>query len=610
MIIWVCALTNTARVELMSKRAPEDLRTLLDREHRKLELVQDIAHAIGSTLDLDELLTRIAENVTELINAERSTIYVVDSDTNELWSRVAQSDGKPIEIRLPIGMGVAGWVAERGKVLNVRDAYSDDRFDPTWDQTTGYATRSLLCAPMATKSGQIIGVVQVLNKREEQGFTDDDENYLQAIAGQAAMSLQNAQLVRSLQGNIKELRETKEELERRNRELDLLLELEHFSSSARDLDELLLGVVTRSAERCNAGAGSVVLVNNTKDELKLDVTFAAPGHEPSRFSLPWKTGLAGWVIEKGDAVRVDDASRDPRCSKTIGDMVGYDAKTVLCMPLRGRHEVLGAIELLNKKSDNGDVAFEENDEKVLSLIAGQVVQAVELARSRARRDREDRLATIGHLLSGVLHDLKTPMTVISGYVQLMVQADDAKLRQSYADTVLKQFQYIGSMTTEILTFARGESKILLRRVYLHQFVDEITEHLKKELEPRDIDVKIELRYRGTARFDEGKMRRVFYNIARNAAEAMPRGGTFSIDIGRDADGLMISFSDTGTGVPEEVKSRLFDSFSTAGKKGGTGLGLAVVKKIIDEHQGEITFDSTRDRGTTFTIRLPLEDPTH
>jgi K+-sensing histidine kinase KdpD len=579
----------------------EALQNQLNRERRQLEIVQDIGLALGSILDLDELLARIAENVTELMDAERSTIYVVDPETSDLWSRVAQGQ-EEVEIRLPLGTGIAGWVAKRGEVLNIADAYSDERFDATWDATTGYRTRSCLCAPMATKSGQVIGVIQVLNKGTGGSFTIDDEILIQAIASQAAITLHNARLVRSLLDKNEELRQTKEELEQRNQELDLLLDIEQLANSARDLDQLLGRVITRASERCDAAAGAVVLVNSTSETLTLDVSFAARGAELTRFSLPWGEGPAGWVIQKGQPLRADDATTDARCTKTTEHPAGYDARTVLCVPLRGHHGILGAIELLDTK---GRDAFTDGDEKVLTLISGQVAQAIDLARTRERRDREERLATIGHLLSGVLHDLKTPMTVISGYVQLMVQADDSKLRQSYADTVLKQFQYIGSMTAEILAFARGESNILLRRVYLHQFIEEIGELLRKELEPRGIDVIFELNYRGTARFDEVKMRRVFYNIARNAAEAMPDGGTFSISINRDDKNVILGFSDTGTGVPEEVRNRMFQSFATAGKKGGTGLGLAVVKKIIDEHGGTITFSSEPNRGTTFTITLPL-----
>lgn len=580
-----------------------DLQAQLDRERRKLELVREIGLALGSTTDLDELLARIAENVTELMDAERSTIYVVDEEHSELWSRVAQGE-KQVEFRLPIGAGIAGWVAENGTVLNVRDAYSDERFDPDWDRQTGYRTRSILCAPMANREGGTIGVLQVLNKRGGEVFTADDEVFILAVAGQAAVSLRNAKLVRSILDKNDELGKTKDELEQRNSELDLLLEMEQLSSSARDLDDLLERIIERATKRCGATAGAVVLVDAHCDELKLEAAFRAPGRELCRFPLESNRGIAGWVVKNDRTIRIDEKSDMPElCTeKTVGELVGIQPKSVLCVPVHGHRDVLGAIELL--KSGDGEV-FTAADEKVLTLISGQVARAVELARERQRRDREERLATIGHLLSGVLHDLKTPMTVISGYVQLMAQADESTLRKSYSDTVLKQLQHIGSMTAEILAFARGESKILLRRVYLYQFVEEVGEILRKELEPRGIEVVFNLQYRGTARFDENKMRRVFHNIARNAAEAMPEGGTFSVTVGKDERGLLLQFSDTGTGVPAEIEDRLFESFATAGKKGGTGLGLAVVKKIIDEHRGQISFDSEVDQGTTFSIHLPM-----
>ena len=587
----------------MSDETPSlaGLRAALRREQRKVELVRDIGLALGSTLDLDELLQLVAENVTELMEAERSTIYVVDEATQEIWSRVAQGE-QQVEFRLPVGTGIAGWVAACGDIVNVRDAYHDDRFDPEWDKLTGYVTRSILTAPMRGKDGRVIGALQVLNKRTVGGFTGDDEVFIQAIAAQAAVSLENSQLVFSLIQNNEELQRTKVELEQRNSELDLLLELEQLAASARNLDDLLDRVIRRASALCDADAGAVLLLDS-QETLRFEAAFGARGEEMRRFRLRWGEGIAGWVTRNCFPVRVEDASRDQRHQRTIGEAVGYVAKSVLCVPLRGHSATLGAIELLNK---GGAGQFTEGDEKVLTLIAGQVARAVELARDRERRDREDRLATIGHLLSGVLHDLKTPMTVISGYVQLMAQAQDSAQRQGYAETVLKQFEHISAMTSEILAFARGESSILVRRVYLHRFVEEIGELLRRELEPRGIEVSFELEYKGTARFDEGKIRRVIHNIARNAAEAMPDGGTLSITVRRVGDDLLLRFADTGTGVPDEVRDRLFESFSTAGKEGGTGLGLAVVKKIVDQHRGEVSYESDPGKGTTFTVRLPLD----
>jgi signal transduction histidine kinase len=149
--------------------------------------------------------------------------------------------------------------------------------------------------------------------------------------------------------------------------------------------------------------------------------------------------------------------------------------------------------------------------------------------------------------------------------------------------------------------------VLLRKVYVQQFFDDVRDQLESDLAKRGIELVVDVQEKGTARFDEGKILRVVHNLARNAAEAMAPGGggKFVIKVTRDKTdrALLLSFSDTGPGIPKEIEHRLFQSFVTSGKRGGTGLGLAIVKKIADEHGGTITVQST-GRGATFKLRLP------
>ena len=111
-------------------------------------------------------------------------------------------------------------------------------------------------------------------------------------------------------------------------------------------------------------------------------------------------------------------------------------------------------------------------------------------------------------------------------------------------------------------------------------------------------------YRDAARFDENKLRRVFHNIARNAREAMPGGGRFSILARREDDEILFEFADTGGGIPMDLDGRLFEPFATSGKVGGTGLGLAMVKQIAEEHMGSVSYESNK-RGTKFSLRIPV-----
>lgn len=581
-----------------------DLEQQLERERNKVRSIQRIAKALGSTLDLDALLHQIVGNITELMNAERSTLYLVDQDRGELWTKVLQAD-EVKEIRLAIGQGIAGWVAQSGQVVNIEDAYADPRFSPDTDQKTGYRTRSILCMPMRNLRGQTIGVVQVLNKHGGT-FTSEDEQLLAALVSQAAIAINNSMLFQSVVRNNEELRQTHRALEQRMTELDLLLEVQQDMSGAKSLDELLERLLWRTSQRMGAEAGSVLLLDDQTGRLYFRGALGSRNEEVRQLSVELGEGIAGWVTQNDQSAVVNHPEQDERHCQALAARVDFFPRNLLCVPLRGQEGVLGAIELLNKM---GEDSFDQNDERLLTLIAGRVAQAIDLARYKERQLKEGRLAAIGGLLSGVLHDLRTPMTIISGSAQLMVDSESCAERTEYVEQIQRQFDLMSSMTKEVLAFARGESILLVRKVYLNRFIEEMSELLRHEFEGKGIEVRVDQRYRGIAYFDETKLRRVFQNISRNAAQAMPHGGRFEVGVTTAADQLVVTFSDTGGGIPEEIEDRLFDAFATAGKQDGTGLGLAIVKKIVEDHGGRIGYESTPGQGTSFTICMPLERST-
>ncbi len=177
----------------------DGLRTSLDRLSRLMK----IGAAISSELDLDALLRTISQTTSHLLQAERSTVFVVDSVRNELWSRVAEGLGNK-EIRIPLSAGIAGLVATTGNPVRISDAYRDPRFNPEVDKKTGYQTRSILCVPMRNRRGQVIGVFQVLNKRDAE-FTALDEQLLASLSSQAAVAVENAKLYEEVQRALTQL---------------------------------------------------------------------------------------------------------------------------------------------------------------------------------------------------------------------------------------------------------------------------------------------------------------------------------------------------------------------------------------------------------------------
>lgn len=594
-----------AVAEVISPRRLSELEQKLRTEQKKSALVRDVGRALSSGLGLDRLLTLIMEKVTLLMEADRSTLYLLSDDGTELWSKVLQGDDF-FEIRLIVGEGVAGWVAEAGEIVNISDAYTDQRFQPAVDSRSGYRTQSILCTPMRNNQGTIVGVLQVLNKKGGP-FTVDDEELLVALSSQAAVAIENAKLYDSIMAKNRELFDAKEKLQQRTEELNVLYEIEKLMNAELSLDQLLNKLLEQAMAAVGAESGSIAVRDVDSEELEFR-TFAGPvAHRIENLKISVGQGIIGWVVAHDQPVIVNDPGRDARHASAFASGLGTRPRNLACAPLRGS-EVLGAIELIDKIEPNGaSEGFTESDNKLLVLIAGQAAKAIQLSRSRSERSKQERLASIGRMLAGVLHDLKTPMTIISGYAQLMAQIEDQKQREVYVEQILRQFDFMSGMTREVLSFARGETEVLIRRVFLHRFLDELVTQLNHAFAGRNIQLRVDAQYRGTAHFDEQKVMRLMHNLARNAADAMPNGGELRIASRDSGDRLIFEVEDTGPGIPPELEGKLFEMFSTA-KQGGNGLGLAIVKKIVDEHQGHISYESRPGQGTRFTVTLPRERP--
>ncbi|MBS2013352.1 MAG: GAF domain-containing protein [Deltaproteobacteria bacterium] len=579
----------------------------LSRERRIGVALREVGLALGTTtLDLDQLLELILQKINDAVEADRATLYLLDDRRGELVSRIVQGD-EVRAIRLKVGQGIAGHVAQTSKALLVNDPYQDARFNPEWDMTSGYRTRSILAVPMKNHLGTTIGVIQVLNKKSGP-FTDHDAVILAALATQAAISIDNSRLFLSVTQKNTELLEIKEQLERRVRDLKLLFDLESAMGRATSMEELFTGVLDEALRTSDALAGAFAIRHAGPDGQQAAHLYVMSQGSSTLARLPVRAdaGFAGIVMAEGEIVFTNDAQSHPSHDKALDQMLGEPCRACIAVPLEGEDgETIGALALYNKTT--GD--FTEEDRALLLLIAANASTALQLQISRESREREERLTTIGRLLSGVIHDLKTPLTVISGYVQLMQHADKRDVREEYAELALKQFEHIGAMQRDVLEFARGEKNVLVRKVYLSKFFGDIREQLEMQLARMRVELVIELADKGTARFDEGKITRVIHNLARNAAEAMAdKGGKFTIKVTREKDKsgdetIVITFSDNGPGIPKEIEHRLFQSFVTSGKKGGTGLGLAITKRIAEEHGGTITVHSS-SRGATFKLRLP------
>ncbi len=182
------ALESQAAIAVQNALLHEDIR----KRARTSEILLDVMRAVSSELQIDQLLQKVVAKTSEVMNADRCTLFLVHRKSGELWSRVAQGENIS-EIRVPRGIGIAGYVALSGQTVNIKDAYQDPRFNPEVDRRTGYKTKTILCMPLRNDAGDIVGVMQVLNKKDGV-FTEEDEQLLDALGSQTAIALENSQL--------------------------------------------------------------------------------------------------------------------------------------------------------------------------------------------------------------------------------------------------------------------------------------------------------------------------------------------------------------------------------------------------------------------------------
>src|SRR5678815_852396 len=325
--------TASAVAEPATRSVEEALR----REQKKVALVQEVSRALSEAGDLDSLLALIMSKVTELMEADRSTLYLLTEDNRTLWSKVVQGDVK-VEIRLEVGEGIAGWVAKTREIVNIPDAYADQRFQPAVDLKSGYRTRSILAVPMLGALGGTVGVLQVLNKQGGP-FVKADEELLLALASQAAIAIENARLYHSMVAQNQELVRARRHLERRTRELNALYEVEKELSAALDRDDLLSRILAQAITVLGGGAGSIALVEPDGSMRFRTVQGPAAPRLIER-TLPHGTGLLGWSIAHRTPLVITEPRNDPRHAIEVARESGVKPQHIMIAPLVEGEDVI------------------------------------------------------------------------------------------------------------------------------------------------------------------------------------------------------------------------------------------------------------------------------
>ncbi|PIE33628.1 hypothetical protein CSA56_10965 [candidate division KSB3 bacterium] len=283
----------------------------------------------------------------------------------------------------------------------------------------------------------------------------------------------------------------------------------------------------------------------------------------------------------------------------------YKANHIVCVPLWRNEKFFGVIYLADKTSG---LPFFREDIMAVKILAYQLLSSLENIRLTEEKLRMERLSTIGNLAGEIIHDLKGPMTTILGFAELLGgEVCNVQEQSEYSSIIASEVGQMVEMVEEILEFARGDKmKLNLKPCDIQEFVAEVMKLLEKTFSDQKIQLITKLHCKKTMYADADKLKRVFYNIANNAKEALQEGGRFSINTyAHEKTHIEFRLADSGTGIPEHVKDNIFEPFVTYGKKRGTGLGMSISKKIITDHGGDIWVESEEGMGTIFYFTVPI-----
>ena len=306
----------------------------ITEQAKRLQLAETllhVSHTVSALDTLDEVLTALVELTVRETDADRGTLFLNDPTTGELYSRIAQGDHL-VEIRFLNDTGIAGRVFTTHESLIINNAYADPRFNRDIDEFTGYTTRSIVCAPVTTAKGEVIGVAQVLNKKSG-AFDRDDLSLLEAMTSQASAALLSTRSI--------------EQVDRRRAEEMEFLRLVSDITAELDLDTLLQRVMAEATRMLHAERSTLFLHDERTRELFARV---AEGDSVGEIRFPESAGIAGSVFTTGRSINIAHAYADLRFNPEFDRQTGFFTRSILCVPvITNDGHVIGVTQVLNKR---------------------------------------------------------------------------------------------------------------------------------------------------------------------------------------------------------------------------------------------------------------------
>ncbi|HYN65786.1 MAG TPA: GAF domain-containing protein [Ornithinibacter sp.] len=575
------------------------------------EILSILARASTSE---DDVFEAVIENACRLCRGQAALINLSEAEGYRLVSgKGLTPEYTAFAAEHPVPRGrrtLTGRVAIDRRTQQIDDVLADPDYNlPEFQRLGGY--RSIIAAPMIVDD-EVVGILTVWRTTVEP-FDEHSRALLTTFAEQAALALRNIELLSALQSR-------SAELARKVDEMEALAEVGQAVSSTLDPDEVLTTIVEHAVELGGADGGSLMEYDEESLLFRVRTTYGTSDDVRERLKtvrIHVDESFVGRAATSGVPVQVTDLAE---VDLDLHLRLLFDAgwRSLVVIPLVRPDRIVGA--LVVRRLTTG--AFSDETCDLLTAFASQSAIALTNARlyQQLERQRRELATTSQHksdFLASMSHELRTPLNAVIGFSEVLLERMFGELNERQADYVqdiLEAGRHLLALLNDVLDLSKVEAGRMELEVTTFPTADAIHGVLALVRE-RAGQHGVELRFDATdapthITADELRLKQVLLNVIGNAVKFTPEGGSVSLRAWTEGPEVLITVTDTGIGVAEADRSRIFDSFQqgtrSSSSSEGTGLGLTLTRRIVELHGGRMWLESELGVGSTFGLALPRQ----
>ena len=564
---------------------------ITSEQFKQLYLVSKVIH---STLDQQQALDLIIREAVRLVNATTGSLVLINPIDGFLEIQAAYSLPEESKLKLRVGEGITGWVAQQGKSAIVQNVHQDERYVQVHKHT-----KSELAVPLEI-NGILSGVVNV-DSDKLNAFNQNDLALLTELTNQAALVIHNAFLY--------------EQSKIRANLFESLVRVGQVINSRQDLDEALNAITSEASSLMKAKTCALQLLDQTNNRLSLVASFGAGNAYLNKPDVLISESFLGSVVKLKKPLQIENVqTSNAYQQQDIARDEGLVA--MLSIPLVFNSVVIGTLNIYKEET----YVFSNEEINIAMALAEFSALAIEKARlleriveSEELLRRNEKLSALGLLAGEVAHEIRNPLTVLKMlYHSLGLDFPKNDPRTEDVRIMGEKMDHLNNIVEQILTFARN-AEPQFKPSDVNKIINDLRILVRRKFAQQKVVLNTQLAENlPEAKADEQQLSQVFLNLTLNALEAMPNGGELKIKSSstqlqknkNKVTNIQIEFSDTGSGMNSELRKKAFTSLLNSSKPGGTGIGLAIVNRIIESHGGEIKI-RPNVKGTTFSVYIPI-----